>query len=132
MTTMLGPVGVSKNQDAPIPPQTEIHPMTLASIAMVSGVREKRRAQAGGMMSMDVISKIPTTFMDDATIKAIRSISSKRTRVTFRPSTLASSSCKVMVNSLFQFAIKIPKTKITTMPIQIRLLGETVSRSPMR
>ena len=57
--TIDGPVGVSHSTEAASPPSTERVPMIAATAAMVSGVREKGRAAAAGMINMAVINSAP-------------------------------------------------------------------------
>ena len=49
-------------------------PARIANTAICSGVLENRRAAAAGMMSIEVISRIPISFMAMAMTKAIRSM----------------------------------------------------------
>ena len=91
LTTILGPLGVSRKNEASKPPQTARQPIRLERIAIFSGELEKALAEAGGMIISEVINKIPTTFMLNAITVAIKSINNKRILPTARPSTCASS-----------------------------------------
>ncbi len=91
-TTMLGPAGVSNRKDDQIPSATAQQPSNAASAAICSGVRQKRRVAAEGMISSEVINNTPTTFIAIAMTTAINTIRVSCTARTGTPSTRARSS----------------------------------------
>src|SRR5690606_21194520 len=72
--TMLGPEGVSSATDPEMPSRTAIMPKRAAEMAMLSGEETSWRAVAAGMISIDVISRIPTMRIETATTMVISSI----------------------------------------------------------
>ncbi|CRZ49200.1 Uncharacterised protein [Vibrio cholerae] len=83
---------MSKCQDSANPPITLNTPSPIAQNAMASGVRERRRAVAAGMINSEPIIKAPTNFIPTAITKPISSIKIKRIRSVLVPSTKANSS----------------------------------------
>ncbi len=73
--TMEGPEGVSKWKEAESPRATESTPIIAAAAAICSGVRQRRLAAAAGIISRDVMSRIPTTFIASAITAAMTNIS---------------------------------------------------------
>ena len=86
-TTIEGPVGVSHWSDPHSPNETDRAAMMVAKMAICSGLFDIWRAAAAGIMSSDVMSRMPTTFIATATTTAIRSMKTKRVRATDTPST---------------------------------------------
>ncbi|MNF04426.1 hypothetical protein D3C80_2039390 [compost metagenome] len=64
-------------------------------MAICSGVEEKRRAGAAGMISSEVINRIPTIFIAMAMTMARSSMKTMRDRAGFMPSARAISSLTV-------------------------------------
>ncbi|MCY1526408.1 hypothetical protein D9M68_614260 [compost metagenome] len=73
--------------------------MTEARTAITSGEVEKRRAVAAGMMSSEVMSRMPTIFMAIAITSAIKSMKKSRVRSGCNPSASASSGLTVEAKS---------------------------------
>ena len=71
---MEGPDGVSHWNDANKPPATARIPIKPAKNAMDSGVRDNGRAVAAGIISSEMISKAPTTFIETAITVASSSV----------------------------------------------------------
>ena len=62
---MQGPAGASHSTDPHRPAATEMIPARTANTAICSGVFENRRAAAGGMMSIEMMSQNPDQFHGD-------------------------------------------------------------------
>ena len=63
MHTIDGPVGVSKMYAAFNPKMAEDIPIRDAATAIISGVETIERAEAAGMINMEIINKTPTTLI---------------------------------------------------------------------
>lgn len=75
---------------------TAAMPSRLAVIAMPSGDLEIRRAVAAGMMSREVMSRMPTMCSEVATTSVMTSMSRMFAHRVLTPSARARSSCMVM------------------------------------
>ncbi|MCY1367412.1 hypothetical protein D9M69_543460 [compost metagenome] len=73
--------------------------MMEAMIAICSGVEANRRAVAAGIIRSDVISKIPTIFIEMAITIASSSMKMMRDKAGFKPSARAISSLTVAASS---------------------------------
>ena len=103
---MLGPAGVSHSRDPKSPEQTASTPKIHANIAICSGLIERDRAEAAGIISNAVINKIPTIFMEIAITIAIRIMNIKLARSGFNPSAVATSTLTVAAKSSCQIIIR--------------------------
>src|SRR5690606_10404823 len=95
ITTIEGPDAVSQVREPNSPPTTAMVPRIAATTAIISGVALSRRAVAAGMISSEVISNTPTSFMAMAITDAIRIISTNRLASGRNPSASASSGLTV-------------------------------------
>ena len=68
--TMDGPAGVSSTKAARRPIIADSIPIKPAAMAIPSGVRDKGRAAAAGMINIAAMSNTPTTLMATATVMA--------------------------------------------------------------
>lgn len=83
--TIEGPNGVSKNIDIIIPPVTDIHPINIEINTILSGEFAYRLAVAEGIISIDVINKAPTIFMEILITNDIKITKINLIRLTFTP-----------------------------------------------
>lgn len=84
--TTEGPAGVSFQADKANPPVTAKMLNKTAINTIFSGVLAKRLAVAEGIISNEVMINAPTNFILKAIVKAVKIISNKRKRATFKPS----------------------------------------------
>jgi len=129
-TTTEGPAGVSQRVEAHKPSPTAAQPNRLASAAMPSGERANRRAAAAGMISSEVMSRMPTTFIARAMTMAMSSMNASRTGNTATPSTCASSSWTVAASSGRHNPVKAPSASRLPAQIQPRSVALIDRMSP--
>ena len=68
--TIVGPVGVSKLYEKLIPTKTETKPTQPLKNNICSGVLEKNRILAGGIINKEIMSNTPTILMETPTTMA--------------------------------------------------------------
>ena len=107
-------------------------PITEAIIAIPSGVDDKERAVAAGIINMDTISNTPTTFMPTATTIDKARVNTKLSLFGLKPFAEANSSFKVTNNKGDQRHII--RDKISAAPIHIkkRSMCDTAKISPIK
>ena len=130
--TIEGPVGVSKIYEAFRPSTADETPIKQAKIAIFSGVDPSERADAAGMISIEIISNTPTTFMPTATTTASAIVRTKLSLFGFRPLAAAKSSLSVHNKSADHRQIN--KTNTSPKPIHINKMSvfDTARMSPKR
>ena len=96
--TIDGPVGVSNIYDAFGPNRAEDIPTKDATIAIISGEETMDRAEAAGIISIEIISSTPTTFILTATTMA-RAIVRIKLPLGWIPLAEAKSSLSVIVKA---------------------------------
>lgn len=100
-------------------------PISEATTAITSGVAEKRLAVAAGMISSEVMSMMPTTFIAIAITSAISSVKMSFARSGFSPSASASSVLTVEASS--DRHRKTMETMTTSPPPQISAISLRVT-----
>ena len=91
-TTIVGPDGVSISTDKNIPKNTDNKPNNVATNAMNSGELTNLLEVAAGIISIEVINKIPIILTDIATTIVSIVVNNKLTNKGLIPSALARSS----------------------------------------
>ncbi len=132
VTTILGPEGVSHCSDPKSPPKTTKMPTMAERNAICSGPVEKRRAIAAGKISIEVISKTPTIFIEIAITTAINNIRTILDFSGFIPSACAISTFTVDANKECQEIRSIKSTNAPPPQITAISLGVTAKISPKR
>jgi len=129
-TTIVGPEGVSISTDKNIPKITDNIPNTVANNAMDSGELTSLFDAAAGIISIDVINKIPIILTDIATTIVSIVVNNKLTNKGFIPSALARSSSIVTKIKDDQFKKTSIKTIMPPRYIHQRSFEVTVKISP--
>jgi len=119
--TIEGPVGVSNMYAALSPNRAEDTPSKDATIAIISGEDTTDRAEAAGMISIEIINSTPTTFIPTATTMARAMVRIKVSFFGLSPLAEARSSLSVTSNSDDQ------RQKIR--PIIIKTPNQIIKRS---
>ena len=109
-TTIDGPDGVSNASDPASPNPTATTPKIPAYTAIASGDRATCRAVAAGIISNELISKIPTIRMETATTTAIKNINNSCIQNVRIPSARAKSSLTLISKNARQFHANNAKT----------------------
>ena len=107
-------------------------PMIAATAAMVSGVREKGRAAAAGMINMAVINNAPTTLIATAPRTASASVSTSCYLRGSRPPAVATSEFSVAISSADHRTPSISTTAMAPSQITARSVVLTARMSPKR
>ena len=131
-TTILGPAGVSHCSEPYRPPKTAMMPTMAAINAICSGPLANRRAMAAGKISMEVISKTPTIFMEIAITAAINIMKIIFACSGFMSSAWASSRFTVAANKDCQNTTKMIKTNNPPPQMTAISNGVTANMSPKR
>ena len=109
-TIILGPAGISNSKELKSPNKTELIPKSIAIMAICSGLVEKWRADAAGIINNAVSSITPTIFIEMATTNANIIINRKLERLGSSPSASAISGLTVAANSFFHTRMRQIKT----------------------
>ena len=129
---IVGPVGVSNKIETKTPEITERTPINEEKKAIWKGDFESCLAEAAGIMSIEVISKIPTIFTQVATKIIKRAKNAACTRLVFTFSALAMFASIVIKTSLFHIKYNTVKTDKVAKINQINSSEVTVKISPNR
>ena len=130
--TIEGPVGVSKAYEAFKPSTADETPIKQAKKAIFSGVDPSDRADAAGMINIEMISNTPTTFMPTATTTASAIVSTKLSLFGFKPLAAAKSSLRVHNNSADHRQINRSNTRTNPAHIKKMSVFDTAKISPIR
>ena len=130
--TIEGPVGVSKTYEAFRPNIADNTPIKQANKAIFSGVDPSERADAAGMINMEIISNTPTTFMPTATTTASAIVSTKLSLLGFKPLAAAKSSLSVHNKSADHLQINRRNTRPKPPHINKMSVLDTAKISPIR
>ena len=130
--TIEGPVGVSKAYEAFKPSTADETPIKQAKKAIFSGVDPSDRADAAGMINIEMISNTPTTFMPTATTTASAIVSTKLSLFGFKPLAAAKSSLRVHNNSADHRQTNRSNTRPNPAHIKKISVFDTAKISPIR
>ena len=130
--TIEGPVGVSKTYEAFKPSTAEQTPIKQEKKAIFSGVDPSERADAAGMINIEMISKTPTTLMPTATTTANAIVSTKLSFFGFKPLAAAKSSLSVHNKSADHRQINRSNTRLKPAHINKMSVFDTAKISPIR
>ena len=130
--TIDGPVGVSNIYDAFSPNRAEDIPTKDATIAIISGEETTDRAEAAGIISIEIISSTPTTFIPTATTIARAIVRIKLSFLGWIP--LAEAKSSLSVTSKSEDHRQKIRTKIIPAPSQMKRRSnrETAKISPIK
>ena len=128
----VGPVGVSNRIEANTPKITERTPINEEKKAIWIGDFESCLAEAAGIISIEVISNIPTIFTQVATKIIKRAKNTACIRSVFTFSALAIFASIVIKTSLFHIKYNIVRTDKVAKINQINSSEVTVKISPNR
>ena len=128
----VGPVGVSNRIEANTPKITERTPINEEKKAIWIGDFESCLAEAAGIISIEVISNIPTIFTQVATKIIKRDKNTACIRSVFTFSALAIFASIVIKTSLFHIKYNIVRTDKVAKINQINSSEVTVKISPNR